>query len=66
MLYELSARIELPKEAQKKIRDWLESQEFSHRVVKRLPDGQFIDITDNPEYADIVKEILEKLKTNKS
>ena len=65
MIYELSAKIELSEEQQKQIRDWIESQEFSQRVLKRLPNGQFIDVTDDPEYADIVKEILKKYKTNK-
>ena len=65
MIYELSAKIKISEEQQKQIRDWIESQEFSQRVLKQLPNGQFIDITDDPEYADIVKEILEKNKTNK-
>lgn len=65
MIYELSAKIKLSEEQQKQIRDWIESQEFRQRVLKQLPNGQFIDVTDDPEYADIVKEILEKYKTNK-
>lgn len=46
------------------IKDWLKSLNLESRVIARMKDGTFKDITDDPKYKDIVEEFKRKMETN--
>lgn len=49
--------VKISEKQRQDIKDWLKSLNLKSRVIARMKDGTFKDITDDPKYKDIVEEI---------